>query len=344
MPRGIFDVEPRNGRIVSRLRKLWHVDHLLGEDGQKNRNDHRHHALDAAITALFDTRAMQDIVRWYKAKEDRPDEKLPAIDLPWPDFREDLRVALEAIVVSHRVRRKVNGPLHDETRLGVSKEPPVREGGKNYRFYVKRKDLAQMSKGEIEAIRDERIRTLAMERLVAFDGDTRKAFATPLMLPGRAGKPDREVRKARILIKLQQEMVVPAGHGNGAVAERGDVHHYALYRLPDGKIDYETISRFEAMRRLARKQPLIEKKREKDGATLLFTLAPGDMLRITQNGKSPEYAVVRKTNAAGRVFIKPHTMAGIPKPEISFGPERLAQPDIAKVSVDPIGRVRPARD
>jgi hypothetical protein len=236
----------------------------------------------------------------------------------------------------------VNGPLHDETRLGPTEEPSVREGGKEYRFYVKRKTLAQMSKGEVEAIRDERIRQLALERLAAHGGDPKKAFAAPLMLPGRDGKPDREIAKARILIKLQQDMVVPAGRGNGAVAERGDVHHYALYRLPNGKVDYATVSRFEAMRRNACERPLVDK--ERDGAKLLFTLAPGDMLKISAPGKPEEYVVVRKTNAAGRVFIKSHLLAGMPKPEVSFGPDRLAQPDIEKVSVDPIGRIRPASD
>lgn len=341
MPRGIFDVEPRNGRIVSRLRKLWHLDRLLGEDGRKNRDDHRHHALDAAVTALFDTRAMQDIVRWYKAQEDRPEEKPPAIDLPWPAFRDDLRTALEAIVVSHRVRRKVNGPLHDETRLGDSGEPPIREGGKEYRFYVKRKALAQMSKGEIDAIRDERIRTLAQERLAAHDGDVKKAFATPLMLPGRAGKPDREVKKARVIVKSQPHLVT-ALNGGKAYAAASDNHHMAIYRSIDGKVSYRTVSRIEAARRTARKEPVVQRVLP-DGAQLLFTLTPGTTLAFPNNNGRPIYRVVTSVWDSGQIVLVDHTEAGgtvWKRPNASS----LVAMGAKKVSVDPIGRVRPARD
>lgn len=76
----------------------------------------------------------------------------------------------------------------------------------------------------------------------------------------------------------------------------------------------------------------------------MFSLCSGDILvRKTPEGHL-EYLVVRKVNQKGRVFYKLASQADTPKREVSFGPASFADGALAKVSIDPIGRARPARD
>ncbi len=342
MPNGVFQVEPRNGRLVSTLRKIWHVNELLSTDGEKNRNDHRHHALDAAICALFGTRAMQQLIAWYKAKEDNPEARPPSVAQPWPKLREDLGTALDRIIVSHRVRRKVNGQLHDETRLGLTEIPGTSDGGKTYSFFVKRKALAAMSKTEIAAIRDDAVRRLAETRLAEFDGDTKAAFSKPLELPDKnAPSGFRKVEKARLLVKLQPSLAVRLNDGK-AYAEAGDNHHMALYRRADGKILFRTVSRIEAARRVARRQPVVEPIGP-DGAALVFSLTPGSMLRIPNDAGGYDYRVVTSVWDAGPIVLVDHREAGGAVWKRPTGASLIAM-GAQKVNIDPIGRVRPAND
>lgn len=339
---GRSKVETRNGRLVSRLRKLWHLNELLGPDGEKNRNDHRHHALDAAVVALFGTAAMQQLIRWFKDKENDPERKPPPIDMPWLELREDLRAALDKIIVSHKVRRKVNGPLHDETRLGLTDEPQITEGGKTYNFFVKRKALNGMSKSEIAAIRDVRIRALAEERLAEHGGDAKAAFVQPLMLPDKTAEGGfRPVKRTRIVIKLQPDLAVKLNRGK-AYAEAGDNHHIAIYRRPDGKIIYRTINRVEAARRVSTKLPIVEKNGP-DGSALIFTLCPGATLAIPNAEGSIDYRVVTSVWASGQIVLIDHRTADGKVWSRPTAPS-LVSMNPQKVSVDPIGRVRPAKD
>ena len=49
-------------------------------------------------------------------------------DRPWPTIRQDAQAAVEAIVVSHRVRKKVSGPLHKDTVYGDTGREEVSRG------------------------------------------------------------------------------------------------------------------------------------------------------------------------------------------------------------------------
>jgi hypothetical protein len=121
------------------------------------------------------------------------------------------------------------------------------------------------------------------------------------------------------------------------------LRHIALYQQPGKKISFATETRLQAVKNV-REQNAPVRRRLDNGGELIFSLCPGDVLaRKTPDGHV-EYIVVRKFNQAGRVFYKPVTQAGTPKPEVSFGPASFADGTLTKVSVDPIGRVRPARD
>jgi CRISPR-associated endonuclease Csn1 len=68
-----------------------------------------------------------------------------SFDLPWLDFREEVRENVKQINVSHRVQRKVSGKLHEETNYG----PTDKEG-----LYVFRKKLEDLTLPMVEKIID----------------------------------------------------------------------------------------------------------------------------------------------------------------------------------------------
>jgi len=104
----------------------------------KSRRDHRHHAIDAFIVAMTDRAMLKEMVDAHQKKqeqshdqtrqqtrEDRTKETRLKLPKTWKDGDVDdlhhlLKQKLNATVVSHMVKRKVWGTLHDETRYGKS--------------------------------------------------------------------------------------------------------------------------------------------------------------------------------------------------------------------------------
>ncbi|GHC65798.1 type II CRISPR RNA-guided endonuclease Cas9 [Roseibacillus persicicus] len=151
------------GRHTALLCRHWQLNDLLRHDllDLKNRDDHRHHALDAIVIAACDRSLLQKVTKelkyenhWKDKQDEESKEKIRIYRLkpqlenlvsPWPEFRVAAAASLDAIWVSHRPNRKVSGPLHEETNYGSTSEPGI---------LVRRKRLATLSDGEIAKIRD----------------------------------------------------------------------------------------------------------------------------------------------------------------------------------------------
>jgi CRISPR-associated endonuclease Csn1 len=109
-------VEVGTGGLTAWLRMGWGLDSLLGDSPEKNRSDHRHHAIDAVVIALSDSRAVQSLAR-AATEADRQFKRraFESIDAPWASIRSDAEEKLRSLIVSHRQSRKVTGPLHDQS-------------------------------------------------------------------------------------------------------------------------------------------------------------------------------------------------------------------------------------
>lgn len=112
-----------SGSLTSTLRSWWGV-------GQKDRNHHLHHAQDAIVIASIQPSTIKAYADFLKSKElhyKQSHEKMEALEKegkfktklkmrePMENFKDKLSLAMQDIIVSHRVSRKVTGKLHKET-------------------------------------------------------------------------------------------------------------------------------------------------------------------------------------------------------------------------------------
>lgn len=345
-PEAPVTVQTVSGRVTARLRRLWQLNNILSDDGEKTRADHRHHAVDALTVACADPGMTQKLSRYWQDKDNAAAQR-PHLPPPWPTIRADAEKAVADIVVSHRVRKKVSGPLHKETTYGDTGENVTTKTGV-YRQFVTRKKVESLTKGELDEIVDDAVRGIVKDWVVAHGGDPKKAFAA---YP-RLGANGPEIRKVRLHVKQQLKLMAPVSTG---YADLGTNHHIAIYRGTDGKAAYEVVSLYEATRRLARHEPVVGRDRG-DGSTFVMSLAPRDAVEFP-GGEEKGIWVVKGIEADGRASLARHTDA---RPSTKTEAERLGMDDALKlfrprlggflrrnprkISIDPIGRIRPAHD
>lgn len=338
-PNPALQVETSNGRVTAQLRDLWGLNRILGDTGEKNRADHRHHAIDAAAVAMATPAIVKRLSDHYKMERRAARDDFPA---PWPGFHHGVKQAASGVVVSHRTRRKVSGALHKQTNYGDTLDNIVTKGI-TYRLFVTRKPLDEtITQSQIAMIRDDTVRKIVEDHIASHGATIKKAFPPYPKLPdGKGGW--REIRKVRILIKQQMDLMVPLNSRTRAYADQGDNHHVEIFRSRDGTVRQETVSLFEAARRLSAGQMVIRRQSDQ-GDRLVMSLGPGDMLEFPGIGdQPPSYRVVTSVWAAGPIVLEDHTTADGTVWKRPSGASVL-KAGARKVSVDPIGRVRPAND
>jgi len=326
------NVQVVTGRVTAQLRRFWGLNHILSDDGEKTRADHRHHAIDALVVACTDPGITQRLSRYWQLRDNGTAQQ-PQLNPPWPTIRPDAEKAAMDIIISHRVRKKVSGPLHKDTVYGDTKRDITTKTG-TYRLFVTRKSVSSLSKGEIEDICDDRVREIVARHVAQRGGDPKKAFP-PYPTLGPDGPP---IQKVRLTIRQQTNLMAPVSTG---YADLGSNHHVAIFRQPDGKAAFEVVSLFEAARRLARREPVVSRKQD-NGAIFVMSLAPGDTLEYA-GGDKKGYWIVQGAWANGQIVIErandaAHATTTRP------APGALLKDRVRKISVDPIGRVRPAND
>ena len=123
-------VRGTKGRITYELRHQWGLNNILdlSSSDMKNRDDHRHHSIDAVVVAVTKNEHLRKLA---ESKYSKIDSSFPQ---PWPNFREELAEKVKHIDVSHRPTRKVSGPLHEETAYG----PTDKQDNFVYRKYLER--------------------------------------------------------------------------------------------------------------------------------------------------------------------------------------------------------------
>jgi len=163
---------------------VW-VDKYTGEikfDPKKNRDDHRHHAIDALVIALskqtyFQQLSIYNAQRIAKKKGLTFDKEQFNFPEPWNHFHSDVKKVAEKLLISHKQNRKVltqvrkkitkngkthtsvggavRGMLHKENFYGQRQAPT-----KTTKGYHIRKKVADLKPNQLDKIVDVEIRKI----------------------------------------------------------------------------------------------------------------------------------------------------------------------------------------
>ena len=346
-----------SGAVTATLRQVWGLNGILGLKGEKNRDDHRHHAVDAIVIGLTSEAVIKHMAdasqrnRTIDAeKQHRP---FKGLQPPWKDFVESIRTPIEGIHVSHRPENKLSGPLHEETLYGK----PYRVNGK---LYVNiRKPLAALTKKDVEAIVDKKVREAVENKLAGLGGDVKKLNAISPdaleQLPWLAASDGRRIAIKRVRIRKTMN---PVAIGKGArerQVQPGNNHHLEVFSVAEipGKPEQwvaEVVSLLEATERKRNKLPVI-KDRHPDGDDyrFMFSLMNGDMVEMDDHERGGRNLfIVRKISegSTGRIelaFVR-HTEARrltdmTTKDFLRIPVGRMREWNCHKVALDPLGRV-----
>lgn len=111
------------GRMTALLRGKFGLNELLSGSSMKNRDDHRHHALDAAVIAVTDQGLLQRFARANASARERQLHRLvEEMPIPWPGYRDQVKRGLSNIIVSHRPDHGYQGRIHEDSAWGFRRE------------------------------------------------------------------------------------------------------------------------------------------------------------------------------------------------------------------------------
>ncbi|WCT75326.1 type II CRISPR RNA-guided endonuclease Cas9 [Sphingomonas naphthae] len=354
------------GRLTEMVRRKLGLNDLLpdhnfggGADQPKNRLDHRHHAIDAAVVAIVD-RSMLNAIARASGQEGAEGRERIIIPAPWDGFRDDLRTAVNAITVSHRAdhgtaskaalpkgKDATAGRLHNDTAYGFTGETDA----KGNSIVVRRKSFGALKPADIPAIRDADLRTALHRHIEDCGGNFDRAIKSfPQIMPQYA-----RIRRVRVTEPLT---VIPIRDREGRAYKgyKGDSNYrYDVWEMPDGKWitrwrDREgqersgVVSMFDA-------HQSIEPPRPHPAAKKVLSLHQNDLLAIERDGEERRFVRVVKFGQNGQVTLAEPQQSGDLKrrdaapidedPFKYFAPTcgGLKKVKARKVRIDELGRV-----
>jgi CRISPR-associated endonuclease Csn1 len=161
------------GGLTAILRNQWKLNQILGLADEKNRADHRHHAIDAIVIACTDSSTVQALqLAASQGWASRNSRNFDPIEPPFSSFFEDCRKSILGVFVSFKPTRKLNGLLHADSLYSVKQNP-------NGRYDIRlRKRVTDLTENMIENIVDESVKKAVRKRLQEL-ASTVKSYKKP---------------------------------------------------------------------------------------------------------------------------------------------------------------------
>lgn len=336
------------GPLTAWLRRGWHLDSVLSFRDEKERKDHRHHAIDAIVVALADDKAIKRLSdAAEKAEREGREKAFGTVDAPWDGFEHDVRAVIDKVVVSHRQNRRVRGPLHKDTIYSQ----PI--DGK----HRVRKELGKLTADDVlkDRIVDRRALAAIRAKLDELgEPDPAKAFKAPENAPLVRGADGRMVPLRRVRVELGDNPTRFGSNGSARYAKSELNHHVAFYDkpLPGGGVERlaEVVPLHEAMRRMGAGEPVVDRSpRGKKGEhAFAFTLVKNEHLWYREkDGVEPMLCVVDAVSP-GDIELKLHrdgrtiSQRGKEKERIRLTNKKIREARFEKTHVTYLGEVRRA--
>ena len=301
------------------LRHQWGLNSLIGTSDEKERTDHRHHAIDATVIACVDRGFHQHLVKLAK-KLERSHSELNLrdirMDIPWQTFRQDVHDQLQSLIVSHVPQRKISGALHEETGVGFIAGNGVDGPGTVYR-----KSLDTDFKVTwVDDIIDPVVRRQVRAHLESHNNDPKQAFADGKGVVHKNGVtlikrvrvrqskiPDLDtLKKTKFGVRDRQgKMFRWVAYGN--------IHHVEIIRhRKTGKYEGKFVTAMEAAHRArgvnGPKRPVIQTDHG-EAYEFVMVLHINDLVSVEEDGKREVYRVQKFEQDRSRLEIRLHTAA-----------------------------------
>lgn len=320
------------GRLTAMLRRLWGLNELLPDhnyvenphsNAPKNRLDHRHHAIDAAVVGATTRGLLNSISKAAARAEDLNLDKLfDGLPTPWEGFRDELRESLNRTTISHKAdhgriglpakdKDTTSARLHNDTAYGLTGD--TNESG--LPIVVRRVPFASLKPGDVadpDCIPDPALRLALLQ---ATEGLSGKDFERGLATFSRKDAVFKNIRHIRLREPLN---VIPIRNAAGVAykAYKGDANaRFDVWRMPngkwvsswkdrDGKNQSGIISVFDAHRRG------YEPARPHPAAKRVLSLRQNDLVAIEPVGQPRQLMRVVKFSSSGQITFADHQEAG----------------------------------
>ena len=342
------------GRLTALLRNALGLNSavLLGKGGaRKDRNDHRHHAIDAVTIGLIDRGLLQAVATaaGRGAERGRLLDEMPP---PWEGFTAEASEKLASLVVSFKPDTAPSGQLHNDTAYGVLAATGPKQPNVQHRVPVQ--SLAGWSAEEVRgALADSHLAERVVSTLAATDGKPAQAAALGALTHDAAG---RLVRRVGVRERLDNTAAIHDRSGRPYKRVKLDANHRVeFWRLPatngaTGKVRMIVVSMLDAARdaeavRLGHK-PV--DRRPHPAAKLLLRLHKDDVVAFDQGPQRKLLRVVKFRD--GQVNLADIKEGGNLKARdadkndtfkyVNASVSRFAAEHARKVFVDPAGYVR----
>jgi len=336
-------VEISKGEATAALRHRWNLNRILARDGiiEKNREDHRHHAVDAVVIALTSRALFQKLSCLSAQSGAALSERGFSLDKPWSSFYEDVDEKVKNIIVSHAPSRKISGALHEETAYGYSEHE---------KCFVYRKPLSSLTENEIEKIRDAKIKQLVKERVAQFENNLKKVFGdenNPLLhIDGKT-----PIKAVRLKVNLNKNTTHPITDQKGSAYKYfkyGNNHHVEIVEnITTGQRKGIFVTAMQAAKRARMDKTSIIQRNQGSEWMLVMSLCINDIVE-TKDGETNKLYRIQKISSGKQMEITlKHLNDSIPDYNNNTWAMKSATATkaiIRKVAVDAIGNIYTCND
>ncbi len=335
------------GRLTALLRGKWGLNDR--NSGIKNREDSRHHAIDACIIAATDRSLLQSVsTTAARARDQNLDRLFGDFPIPWEGFREAVVKSIERCVVSYKPDHGAEGGLHNETAYGVLE---FDQSKGSYRVYHRVRTSSLGAKTDVDSLQcADDIKTLLRQCLSS--QPTAKALEGAIQ---SLVDQNRLPRKVKIIEAMTEPILIkdryaPAGT-SAYKAYKGDSNYcYEVFLNERGKQDGKIITTFVANQKaFVRFRADLNRFRQKtfEGRSLIMRLMRDDLIGIEEPGQPRRIMRVARISE-GMIALAEHFESNVDKRnrDTSSGfrylyksPGKLATVKARRVFVDLLGHV-----
>ncbi len=276
-------------------------------DPKKNREDQRHHAIDALAIACTERSFLQQLSYYHARRRERNEGKTlirPEFEKPWPDFRNAVQEVADNILISYyknnrvldrsqkyvyKQRQKhlakvssVRGQLHKETVFGKRTAPDGQTA-----YHIRKPITSLKNKTQVEKVVDRSIRTLIKVHLRDnCDVNLSTKYTVPadaffkdgqhrIKLPNKNGE-EVPIKKVRMREEIGNAKQLKIGI-NQFVNPRNN-HHVLIYKDKEGELKENIVSFWDVTQRLNKKESAYQLP--EDGSEIVTVMEINDMFLI----------------------------------------------------------------